>query len=872
MALTPGSRLGPYEIVAFLGAGGMGEVYRARDPRLGRDVAIKVLPSAFAADREYLRRFEQEARAVAALNHPNILAVFDIGEHEGNPYIVSELLEGETLRSRTTNAIPQRRAIDFAQQIARGLSAAHEKGIVHRDLKPENVFVKADGTAKILDFGLAKLAQAHPLGAGANLSTLAHDTQPGAIMGTVGYMAPEQVRGEPADHRSDIFAFGAILYEMLSGRRAFAKETSAETLTAILREEPSDLSAADRTIAPGLSRLVDRCLEKNPNARFQSAHDLAFALGQLDTTSGGVVPVRPAISRSPRWLPWALLAFGALAWLTTSVLWRPSPPPATTAPIRFQIQAPGPVSFTASGHYLAVSPDGRRIVFAAGAGGTTMLWVHSLNSLTASVLAGTERATQPFWSPDSEYIGFFADGKLRRVPASGGPSQAICDIADLPAGAAWSENGTILVSTYSGPLMKVRFTGGPSVVATVLDRTRPDEFHSYPQFLPDGERFLFYIRSTDPDRAGIYVQSLDSMDARRLLPAQSRFMIVPGYLIYGRDGLLMAQPFDAATAQVTGEPIATTDQIEQGLTGNLVFSASRTGVMAYRDASRTAASRLVWRDRDGKQLGAVGEPGTYRNPRLSPDGRRVAVEQLDRSGNRDIWILDAETGTPWRFTYDNSRDAAPVWSSDGRRLAWQGSTALYVKDAAGGREEVLSNEPLIPDDWLPDGTGLLYHPFQPRAVWLLPLSGVDRTPKPVIEGRSIATHARMSPDGRWVAFSSSESGVFQVFVQNYPSGTVRIPVSIEGGMQPLWRPDGKELFFLSLNSLLMSVPITLGDGTVEARRPQPLFDTRIEPTTGTVWHQFDVSPDGKRFLLNAPLIPESAVTVVVNWPALIPRQ
>ena len=783
MALAPGYRLGPYEIVALLGAGGMGEVYRARDPRLDRDVAIKVLPAAFTADREYLRRFEQEARAVAALNHPNILAVYDVGEHQGAPYIVSELLEGETLRSRTSGPMPQRRAIEFAQQIARGLAAAHEKGIVHRDLKPENIFVRTDGSAKILDFGLAKLTEPHPLGAGANLSTLAQDTRPGAIMGTVGYMAPEQVRGEAADHRADIFAFGAILYEMLTGRRAFAKETSAETLTAILREDPSDLTTVDRTVSPGLSRIVDRCLEKNAAARFQSTHDLGFALGQLDTTSGTAAPVRPVVPRASRWVPWALLALTALAWLTTSVLWRmtASRGSSDAAPVRFQIQPPGPVSFTASGHYLAVSPDGRRVVFAAGAGGTQqMLWMQSLDSLTATTLAGTERATQPFWSPDSQYVGFFADGKLKRIPAAGGTAQPICDIADLPAGAAWSPNGTILVSTYSGPLLKVRSTGGTPVVASVLDRTRQDEVHSFPQFLPDGERFLFYIRSTAPDRAGIYLQSLDSMDARRVLRAESRFMIVPGYLVYGRDGLLMAQPFDAVNARVTGEPIATGDQTEQGPTGNLVFSASRTGVMAFRDASREAVSRLVWRDRDGAQLGSVGDPNTYRNPRLSPDGRRIAVEQLDRSGNRDIWIIDAETGAASRFTFDPSRDAAPVWSKNGRRVAWQGSTSLYAKDATGGRDEVLSKEPWIPDDWLPDDTGLLYHPFQPRAVWLLPLTGADRTPKPVVEGRSITTHARLSPDGRWVAFASTESGVFQVFVQSFPSGAVRIPVSIEG--------------------------------------------------------------------------------------------
>jgi serine/threonine protein kinase/Tol biopolymer transport system component len=874
MALAPGFRLGPYEIIALLGVGGMGEVYRARDPRLDRDVAIKVLPTGFASDREYLRRFEQEARAVAALNHPNILAVYDVGEHQSAPYIVSELLEGETLRSRTSGPVPQRRALEYAQQIARGLAAAHERGIVHRDLKPENVFIKTDGSAKILDFGLAKLAQPHPLAAGGNLSTLAQDTTPGAIMGTVGYMAPEQVRGEAADHRSDIFAFGAILYEMLSGRRAFAKETSAETLTAILKEDPSDLAAVDRAVAPGLSRIVNRCLEKSPAARFQSSQDLAFALGQLETASGASVAVRPTVPRSSRWLPWVLFAGAALAWLITSVLWRMTAAPETPAamPVRFQIQPPGPVSFTASGNYIAVSPDGRWIAFAAGSAGTQQgLWVQALDSLTATPLPGTERATQPFWSADSRHIGFFADGKLKRIAASGGPARTICD-ADLSTGAAWSQNGTIVVSSYRGPLMRVAAAGGVPVSASVLDSSRPDEGHVYPQFLPDGDHFLFYVRSTDPERRGIYVQSLGSTEARRVVPAESRFVYVPGYLVYGRDGVLMAHPFDALNARVTGDPIATADRIEQAPeTGNIVFSGSVAGVLVYRDSSRMSVSRLVWRDRAGSEIGVIGDANTYRNPRLSPDGRRIAVELLDRLGNRDIWILD-DRGTASRFAGGAGRDASPVWSRDGKRIAWQGNTSVYVKDVMGGREEVLRNEPWIPDDWLHDGTGLLYHPGNPRAVWLLPLAGPDRTPRPIVEGSSITTHARVSPDGQWVAFASTDSGTFQVYVQRLRTGTNRVPVSIEGGLQPKWRPDGRELFYLGLNGMLMSVPITLGESTVEALRPQPLFDTRIEPTTGTIWHQYDVSPDGTRFLLTVPLIAESAVTIVVNWPSLVTRQ
>jgi Tol biopolymer transport system component len=520
-----------------------------------------------------------------------------------------------------------------------------------------------------------------------------------------------------------------------------------------------------------------------------------------------------------------------------------------------------------------MSPDGRRMVLAAGSAGTQMLWVQSLDSLTATPLAGTERAFQPFWSPDSRSIGFFADGRIKRIAVTGGPNQAVCDITELPAGATWSPNGTIVISTYGGPLLKVAAGGGSTVAATALDPSHPGEVHSFPQFLPDGERFLFYLRSTDPDRAGIYVQSLSSMDPRRIVRAESRFVIVPGYLVYGRDGALVAHPFDDVSARVTGEPIVTADRVDQGPdTGNIVFSASQTGVLVYRDSSRTSLSRLVWRDRDGRQVGAIGDPDTYRNPRLSPDGRRVAVELLDQAGNRDIWILDVERGTASKFTHDPGRDASPVWSRDGKRLAWQGNASLNVKDAVGGKAEVLGAQPWIPDDWVGDGSGLLYHPIQPRSVWLLPLTGADRTPKSIIEGRSITTHARLSPDGQWVAFSTTESGAFQVFVQSFPSGTVRIPVSIDGGLQPKWAPDGKELFYLSLNSVLMSVPIALGNGTIEASRPKPLFDTQIEPTTGSIWHQYDVAPDGKRFLMNIPLIPESAVTVVVNWPSLVNRQ
>jgi Tol biopolymer transport system component len=802
--------------------------------------------------------------------------VYDVGEHEGSPYIVSELLEGETLRERLTGTMPQRRSLEFALQIAHGLAAAHEKGIVHRDLKPENVIVGPDGRVKILDFGLATFAGPPLTAKSGDVPTVAIETEPGLVMGTVGYMSPEQVRGEPADHRSDIFAFGAILYEVLSGRRAFAGPTHAETLTAILREQPADMTGVTPPIPSGLSRIVDRCLEKNAAARFQSAHDLAFALEQLMAQSGSATFVIASRRRSSRWLPWALLAAVTLGWAATWMARRDAGREGTgQPPVRFQIQAPGPVSFTGSGNYIAVSPDGSRIVLvAARASGPQMLWLQPLDALTAAPMPDTERATQPFWSPDGRYVGFFADGRLKRIAASGGPAQPLCDaVPELVTGSTWGSGGTILFSSFGGPILKVSAPGDRPAPASQLDASDASEAHMYPQFLPDGRRFLYYRRSTDPEKNGIYVHSLDSAMPRLVARASSRFVLVPDYLVYARDGLLLAHPFDPDTATTTGEPIATGDRIEQFPdTGNLVFSGSSSGVLAYRDSSQLAVSRLVWRDREGREIGSVGEPNTYRNPRLSPDGRHIAVELIDRSGNRDIWILDAERGTASRFTFDPGRDASPVWSKDGRRIAWQGNTRVLVKDVPGGREEVLHDQPWIPDDWLAQDTGLLYHPSQPRRIWLLPLTGPDRAPQPVIEGRSVTSHARVSPDGRWIAFASGESGGFQVYVQSFPSGAVRTAVSIEGGIQPKWSHDGRELLFLGLNRMLMAVPLTLSEGAVQAGRPQPLFDTKIEPTTGSYWHQYDVSADGKRLLVNAPVVTDAAVTVVVNWPALVQQR
>jgi eukaryotic-like serine/threonine-protein kinase len=883
------ARLGPYEVLGLLGAGGMGEVYRGRDPRLGRQVAIKVLPPGLSADPDRLHRFEQEARSAAALNHPNIVAVYDIGQYNGSPYIVSELLEGETLRARLEGGspaarqadgssgpqrpLPVRRAVDYAVQIAQGLAAAHDKGIIHRDLKPENIFLVSDGHAKILDFGLAKLVQPS-LEAVGNSTTIARDTQPGVVLGTVGYMSPEQVRGQLADHRSDIFAFGAILYEMLTGQRAFRGASSADTMTAILTEDPPALPGAGQHIPPGVGRVVDRCLDKNPHARFQSAHDLAFALEGLSTRSDTTAAVRASTRRWPSWLPWGLFAATALALVATSALAISYSRRAGERPrsVRFTLDPPGTLVTSARGTSIAVSPDGNRIAFAATAAtGSPVLWVRDLGSVVAQQFPGTDGAVLPFWSPDGRSIGFYADARLKKIAVSGGPPQTL-GYANLPTAGAWNRDGVILVSGQTGPIGRTSTAGGEMTAASTLDQSRQEVAHLFPHFLPDGRRFLFYARSTTPEHDGIYVKALDSDDVQRVVDARSNVAYVaPGYLVYAREGILVAQPFDVDRAVTTGDPIPIAERVEQSAESGLaVFAASETGVLVYRGSTDTARSRLIWFDRRGNRLGAIGEPGTYRNPRLSPDGTRVAVEMVDPSGNRDIWLIDVVRGVPTRFTFDASRDAAPVWSSDGRQIVWQGGAHTYLKSSSGtGREESLKNEPWIPDDWLPDGSGLLFHPNAPRQVWFLPLTGADRTPRPRIEGRAITSHARLSPDGHWVAFSTNDSGRFEINLQNFqtPAGTWRL--SANGGIQPKWRHDGRELFYLALDGTLMSVPVTLG-ALPEIGRARPLFQTRIEPATGFVWHQYDVTPDG-RFLVNVPEAEASPVTVVVDWPALMKR-
>jgi eukaryotic-like serine/threonine-protein kinase len=701
MTIDTGTKLGRYEIRSQLGAGGMGEVYRARDTELGRDVAVKVLPSSFSADTDRLQRFRQEACAAGALNHPNILSIYDVGKHENSPYVVSELLEGETLRKQIAGTpLTQRRAVDYALQIANGLAAAHEKGIIHRDLKPDNIFITNDGRVKILDFGLAKLTQLDGHQAQTEIPTRRVDTDPGVVMGTVGYISPEQLKGRAVDQRSDIFSFGAILYEMLSGRRAFHGESAAETMSAILKEDPPELSDTNKTVSPALERLVSHCLEKNPEARFHSARDLAFALEALSGSSPTSVQTVAMPAFASRRMTRRELILGsvaavgvvaAVALLVALVLSHFRRAPTETHAVRLFINPPDKTGFAS----FAISPDGLRLVFAAAdSSGKSLLWVRSLDSITAQPLSGTEEALYPFWSPDSRFIGFFAAGKLRKIEISGGTVQTLCG-ASVPRGGTWSQNGVIVFGpTPNDRLYQVPVAGGEPVPVTKVDPSRQEASHRWPYFLPDGRYFLYSVLG-GPQSQGIYVTSLDGNATRRLLNISNSVAAyaAPGYLLFRRDSTLMAQAFDADKLQLSGDPFPVAEQVGFDLgTFQTFFSASQTGLLAYSSATG-GKTQLTWIDRGGKEVSFVGQPSNYVRPSLSPDEKRIAVDGADLQGNRDVWLFDLASGNPTRFTFDPAQDLFAVWSPDGSRIVFgsdrQGPRNLYQRSATGASKEEL---------------------------------------------------------------------------------------------------------------------------------------------------------------------------------------
>jgi serine/threonine protein kinase len=859
----------------------MGEVYRARDPRLGRDVAVKVLPSSFAADAERLHRFEQEARAAAALNHPNILAVHDIGQHDGAPYIVSELLVGETLRERLAGgALPLRKAVEYAVQIARGLAAAHDKGIVHRDLKPENIFVTSGGSVKILDFGLAKLVEAEPAPSGTTaLPTSPPKTVPGVVLGTVGYMSPEQVRGLAVDHRSDIFAFGSILYEMLAGQRAFEGETPMDAMTAIVKEDPRDLPVAERNIPPAVARIVERCLQKSPSARFKSADDLAFALEALSSPSGATNVVDAPAPRRWERLAWAAalltLIAGALAtrWLRTNT----TPPPPET---HLEISTP-PTHDQVS---LAISPNGEHVVFVASSDGRPQLWIRSLRSGELRPLPGTDGASFPFWSPDSRSIGFFASEHLNRVDVDGGSLRAIAR-APVGAGGSWNAEGVILFTPVpDSQVWRIPDSGGaPSLAAGA----RPGEGgNRFPQFLPDGRHFLYYM--AEAAARGVYVGTLDGPERRRLFDADAAAVFVPpARVLFIRAGTLFGQRFDPGTLTPEGQAVPLAEGVNIDSVGASAVSGSATGSLVYRIGSANRERQLTWFDRSGNLMERAHAPDAANslNPALSRDGRVVALNRTV-AGNADIWLLDLGRDVLSRFTSDPTPDIVPIWSPDGQRIVYAGFdkgqtggfNLIHKPVSAESKASVLLDDEgaLVPLDWSRDGRFVLYRKIDALGrdamataadIWALPMEGHGK-PLPVAQTSFDERAGQFSPDGRWVAFESNQSGRFEIHIQQFPTPTATTVVSNGGGLQPRWGPDGTELFYIAPDGRLMAVPIRVSSGTkAEPSAPIPLFVAPVgsTPAGGSI-AEYIVADRGQRFLMNA-LIQQAAspITVVLNW-------
>jgi serine/threonine protein kinase/Tol biopolymer transport system component len=880
MTLTAGTKLGPYEIVAPIGAGGMGEVYRARDPRIGRDVAVKVLPAAFSKDPERLRRFEQESRSAGVLNHPNILAIFDVGSYDGAPYVVSELLEGETLRERVkAGALPPRKAIEIGVQIAQGLATAHEHGIVHRDLKPENVFVTRDGRVKILDFGLAKLTLPER-DARTSAPTVPHDTGPGTVWGTASYMSPEQVRGNPVDHRSDIFSFGTILYEMLTGERPFRGATSADTTSAILKDDPPDLTGIGTT-PPALDRLVHHCLEKNPGERFQSARDLAFNLEAISGLSGTkpaqAAPRKRAI---PGWIPMGaaslLLVAGAILLLPRILGPRDAKPV-----MRLPLDVPAGLRL-AFNSKPEISPDGSMVVFVASdSSGTETLWLRRLDSLTPRKLPGTAGGVDPFWSPDGRSIAFFADAKLKRLSVTGGPIQVLCD-AGSPRGGTWGRNDVIVFAPgASGGLFRVDAGGGNPEPVTVPDSSRGETAHRYPYFLPDGEHFLFLAV---PDRNGlhdIYAGSIRSTRRKPVLRATGapRYA-APGYLLYCRGDLLTGQRFDAGRIEAKGDAVTISETPStSNIVGFPIASVSNAGVLAYR-LEAIANTELGWYNGRGELLSRLSiPPGQFTGPQLSPDGTRIIMTAREGSGS-DIWMIEVRTGAATRLTSDPGSEEAPEWSPDGTRIVYSsdrlGGSALFVKSLRGGEDELLYRSPkpwISVWDWSQDGRYVVYREIDTVTgfdLWILPMFG-ERKPFPYLKTRFEEQSAAFAPGGHWMAYSSDESGRREVYVQRFPTPGDRHRISADGGIFPIWSADGKTLFYLHPSGRVMSVAIRADSANLDVGAPRTLFTWPTEKLVRI--RGADVAPDG-RFLiaLQSSEGPSAIPVLILNWPELMKRK
>ncbi|HUP61355.1 MAG TPA: protein kinase [Thermoanaerobaculia bacterium] len=857
-----------------LAEGGMGEVYKARDTRLERTVALKMLPANLAADADLRKRFEREARAISALSHPNICTLYDVGSEDGREFLVMEYLEGETLAERVVHGpLEIEDVIRYGTDIADALEKAHRVGIIHRDLKPGNIVLTHTG-AKLLDFGLAKWM---PETEGESFLGRPHDktmplTTRGTLLGTIPYMSPEQLEAKEVDARTDIFAFGAILYEMATGVRAFNASSNASLIASILREDPPPPSRL-RDITPrALDQIIRTCLNKNPDERFQSAHDVKLALQMV----GGA---GPADFFDPgKQKPWLVptiigaLLFVAMIIGALTLLRRPQAP---VRVYRFAVSPPAGSAFPSLGEGggIALSPDGRQLVFEATTPeGRTFLWLRALDSEMAEMLETTGGGEYPFWSPDGRSIAFFADGKLKRITLPDGPAQTIAD-APTGRGGAWSRKGVIVFSPASGgPLYRVPAGGGQTEPVTAVGRDTYS--HRWPVFIDD-ERFLFVAQSQRPSERGVFAASLGSRETKRVLPMSLAVAFAPPHhLYYVRDHVLVRQRFDAGAGTVSGDAVTIADRIVFYADRAYVpITAAENGTIAYR-RDGAANMRLVWHARDGRRLGAFGEVGEFEGVSISPDGSRVAFGYFDANESLNHVAIATKNGVPRRFTFARGNQYSPIWSPDGSRLAFSNDQAgvdtLAMKPLAGTSNE----QPLIPPpqtstyalSWSPQGDHILYRVQDAKTGFdVYALSVKTRASTPYLRGPSDESQAQFSPDGNWVAYTSTESGRPEVYVQPFPATGAKWQVSVAGGEQPRWRRDGKELFFLAPDRKLMSVPVAV-PGAFDADAPRELFATNIPFGDLNVSQAYDASPDGERFLIAAadPATPQSPISVVAR--------
>ena len=874
-----------------LGAGGMGEVYRAMDTRLERNVAIKILPKEMSADPIRKQRFEREAKTISSLNHPNICTLHDIGSQHGVDYLVMECVEGETLAKRLEKGpLPLEQVLKYGAQIADALDKAHRAGIVHRDLKPCNIMLTASG-AKLLDFGLAKptaLVTGMTLTAAAPTTPV---TQEGTIVGTFQYMSPEQVEGKEVDGRSDIFSLGAVLYEMLTGKKAFEGKSQLSVATAILEKEPAPISSIKPMTPPGLDHAISRCLAKDRDERWQTARDLFLELTWAGESTAETARAAPMPRKGHGWGLWlAATVVAGSALFVAGYSWRPEPPAQL---IRVSLPPPPDGAYTSisslSG-WLAISPNGRLVVFAAQAKGSgPQLWVRVLDALVSRPLDGTQDGFAPFWSPDSQWIAFFSGGKLKKVEASGGPVETLCD-APLGRGGTWNREGLIVFSpSLTQPLYEVPATGGTARPLTQMDASRQEVTHRWPTFLPDGKHYIFFVRAANTEATGIYGGVLGS-DQHTLIMASTLNGVYaePGYLVFMRGDALMAQPFDLKRMQVTGTAV----QLATGISvvpsiNSGSFSVSQTGMLVYSSEAAVIGRELYWYDRQGKQLAKVGSREYASYPELSPDGKRLAIRLFTQPGGSfEVWVYDLARGVHARESFTALTAVAPIWSPDGLHLAYSHSAPqvsgdhMFVLNVGGTGKEELLEQPFLealanyPSSWSSDGNFLLFDRQDKSgkiSVWALPMKGSHK-PYPFLETQFNVQMGKFSPDGRWVAYVSNDSGKDEIYLSSFPGPGARVQVSAGGGTQPRWRKDGRELFYLSPQGKMMAAEVAAGAQDFRVGTVRELFT--LSGLGAMPGYLYDVTSDGQKFLVIQDLVHTSTapLTLVVNWDAELKKK